>query len=108
MKNTSPIHFVGSNLISAKIICILFLLSNFSLDIRRLKFTLQNIVKLKANIDNPAFDCVFNPQYENLYNNNKKCIESICFRIQKHIDDSSKPIDIIKPLKNPILKTTKT
>ena len=25
------------------------------------------MVKLKANIDNPVFDCVFNPQYENLY-----------------------------------------
>ena len=35
------------------------------LDLRRLKLTLQYIVKLKAKIDNPAFDCVFNPQYEN-------------------------------------------
>ena len=29
------------------------------LDISRLKLALQNIVKLKANTDNPAFDCVF-------------------------------------------------
>ena len=43
-----------------------------SLDLRRLKLTLQYIVKLKANIDNPAFDCVFNPQYEHLYDKNKK------------------------------------
>ena len=43
-----------------------------SLDLRRLKLTLQYIVKLKANIDNPAFDRVFNPQYENLYDKNKK------------------------------------
>ena len=37
------------------------------LDLRRFKLTLQYIVKLKANIDNPASDCVLNPQYENLY-----------------------------------------
>ena len=43
------------------------------LDHRRLKLTLQYIVKLKANIDNPAFDCVFHPQFENLYDKNKKC-----------------------------------
>ena len=34
------------------------------LDLRRLKLTLQYNVKLKANIDNHAFDCVLNPQYE--------------------------------------------
>lgn len=28
-------------------------------DLRRLKLTLQCIVKLKANLDNPAFDFVF-------------------------------------------------
>ena len=58
---------------------------------------LQYIVKLKANIDKPAFDCVFNPQYEDLYDKNKKCIKSIGFRIQKHIDDSNIFLDIIKP-----------
>ena len=31
------------------------------LDLRRLKLTLQYIVKLKANIDNPAYNCVFHP-----------------------------------------------
>ena len=29
------------------------------LDLRRLKLTMQYTVRLKANIDNPAFDCVF-------------------------------------------------
>ena len=70
MKNTSLIHFVGASLISAKVNYILFLLSTFSLDLRRLKLTLQYIVELKANIDNPAFDCVFNPLFKNLYDKN--------------------------------------
>ena len=55
-------------------------------------------MKLKANIDNPTFDCVFNSQCENLYDKNKKCIKTIDFRIQKHIDDSNIPFDIIKPV----------
>ena len=68
------------------------------LDLRRLKLKLQYIVKLKANIDNPAYDYVFNPQYENLYDKIKKCIKSIGFKIQKHIDDSNIHLDIIKPV----------
>ena len=32
-----------------------------SLDLRRLKLTLQCIIKLIANIDNPAYNCVFHP-----------------------------------------------
>ena len=41
------------------------------LDFCRLKLTLQYIVKLKANIDNPVFNCVFHSQY----NFCKKCIK---------------------------------
>ena len=63
-------------------------------NLRRLKLSLQYIVKLKANIDNPAFDCVFHPQYEHLYDKNNKCIKSIGFRIQKHIEDLNSPLDI--------------
>ena len=48
-------------------------------------------MKLKANIDNPALNCVFHPQFENSCDKNKKCIESIVLRIQKHIDDSKIP-----------------
>ena len=53
------------------------------------------IVKLKANIENPAFDGVFYSQYEHLYD---KCIKSIGFLIQKHIEDSNLPLNIIKPV----------
>ena len=67
-----------------------------SLHLGRLKISLQNIVKLKANIDNPAFDRVFHPPFENVYDGNQKCIKSIGLRIQKHIDDFSIPLDIVK------------
>ena len=39
-----------------------------SLDLRRPNLTLQHIVKLKANIGNPAFDCVFHPQLKTILN----------------------------------------
>ena len=42
------------------------------LDLRRLKLTHQCIIKLKAIIDNSAFDCAFNSQFVNLYDKNKK------------------------------------
>ena len=58
------------------------------LDLRRLKLTLQYIVKLKANIDNPAYNCVFHPLCESLHDKNKKCIKSIRFGVQKHVEDS--------------------
>ena len=50
------------------------------LDLHILKLSLQYIVKLKARIPNPAFDCVFHQQFEN-YDKNKACIKSIGFRI---------------------------
>ena len=36
------------------------------LDLRLNKPAQQYIVKLKADIDNPTFDCVFQPQYKHL------------------------------------------
>ena len=50
----------------------LYFEANEPLDLRRFKITLQFIVKLKANIDNPAFDYVFHKQFENLCDRNKK------------------------------------
>ena len=74
----------------------------------RLKLTMQYIVKLKANIDNPAY---FSSTIWNLYDKSKTCIKSIGFRIQKYMDDSNIPLGIIKPVshsKIPPWKTTKT
>jgi hypothetical protein len=67
------------------------------LDLRRIKLLLQYIVKLKTNPGNPAFDCVFNPQLEDLYDKNKNAIKSIGLRVKKHLYDSSLNLDIAKP-----------
>ena len=55
-------------------------------------------MKLKANIDNIAFDCVFQPHFVNLYDKNKTYIKSIALRIQKQIDNSNTILDIVKPV----------
>ena len=52
------------------------------LDLRRLKLKLQYIVKLKANIDNPAYDYVFNPQYENLYDKIKNVLNQLAIKFK--------------------------
>ena len=46
------------------------------LEIRRDKLALWYILKLKANPENPAYDIVFNPKYQNLYANKGSATES--------------------------------
>ena len=55
-------------------------------------------VRLLTARNNPAFACVFHPQYENLYDKNNYCIKSICFKILNHYDDFNVPLDIVKPV----------
>jgi hypothetical protein len=45
--------------------------------IRRQNLLLQYNVKLKTNPDNPAFDCVFDQQLEDMYDKNKNTIKPI-------------------------------
>ena len=69
------------------------------LDLRRLKLTLQYIVNLKQIlITQPIIaSCI---HFMSLYDNNKMCIKSIGFRVQKHVEDSNFPLDIIHPFNN--------
>ena len=67
------------------------------LDLRRIKLLLQYIVKLKANSNNPAFRCVFHPQFEELYDKNKNCIKAIGLRAKKHLLESNIPLGVVQP-----------
>ena len=46
-----------------------------SLENRRIKFGMQYATKLKAYPSNPAHDCVFNPLYENVYDEQPNTIQ---------------------------------
>ena len=53
-----------------------------SLELRREKLSLQYAVKLKSNSKNPAYDAVFNPSFQNLYDLKPKAIRPFGLRIQ--------------------------
>ena len=46
-----------------------------SLENRRIKFGMQYATKLKAHPLNPAYDSVFNPLYENVYDKHVNTIQ---------------------------------
>ena len=58
------------------------------LEIRREKLALQYTMKLKANPENPAYDVVFNPKYQNLYANQDSATDSFLIYCKKLLKES--------------------
>lgn len=56
-----------------------------SLSNRRLKLGLQYAVKLKAYSDNPAYSCVFNPIYEDIFAKHENKIPPLGIRLKPHL-----------------------
>ncbi|MES9994020.1 MAG: reverse transcriptase domain-containing protein, partial [Candidatus Thiodiazotropha sp.] len=73
-----------------------------SLYVRREKLSLQYVTKLAANPQNPAYDCVFNPRYEILYNNKPRSIKSLGLRIKPLLDNSHIDIKNIQKFSLPV------
>ena len=67
------------------------------LDIRRLKLAMQYAVKLKSNPCNPAFDVVFHPKCEPLYEGTTH-IRPFGLRYKQHLQDMSANLDSIMPV----------
>ena len=65
------------------------------LEHRRLKLSLQYVTKLKSTPSNPAFNCVFRPEYENKYLRNTKVISPLGIRIKDHLQGCNILIDEI-------------
>ena len=69
------------------------------LEHRRIKLSLQYVTKLKSTPSNPAFDCVFRPEYEPKYLRNTKVISPLGIRIRdltgKHVFDGSDASGVI-------------
>ena len=53
-----------------------------SLENRRIKLGMQYATKLKAQSSNPAHGCVFNPQYENVYDKQPNTIQPFGLRVK--------------------------
>ena len=58
-----------------------------SLQNRRLKLSLQYAVKLRTNPSNPAYKCVFSPEFERLYEARPSYIRPLGLRIKPHLAD---------------------
>ena len=65
------------------------------LEHRRIILSLQYVTKLKSTPSNPAFNCVFRPEYENKYLRNTKVISPLGIRIKDHLQSCNILIDEI-------------
>ena len=54
------------------------------LEQRRIKLYLQYITKLKSTPSNPAYECIFRPNYEHKYLTNTKVTAPLGIRMKEH------------------------
>jgi hypothetical protein len=69
-----------------------------SLENRRIKLGLQYVTKLKTYPSNPAYDCVFNPLYENVYDKQPNTIQPFGPPVKLHFENSDINVDNIAPI----------
>ena len=72
-----------------------------SLANRRIKLGLQYATKLKAHPDNPAYSCVFNPQYEHIFEKHVNKIPPFGIRIKPHLQALNIDLDTIASVEVP-------
>ena len=65
------------------------------LEQRRINLSLQYNTKLKSTPSNPAYNCVFNPKYEQKYSRNTKTIAPLGIRMKPHLEDCDINLDQI-------------
>jgi len=65
---------------------------------RRVNLGKQYATKLKAYPSNPAYDCVFNPLFENVYDKQLNTIQPIGLRVKSHIENSYIILDDTAPI----------
>ena len=69
-----------------------------SLENRRVKLGLQYAVKLKAYPSNPAYDCVFNPFYEHIFEKHQNKIPPFGIRIKSHLQALNVDLNTVAPV----------
>jgi ribonuclease HI len=63
------------------------------LSLRRDKLALQYILKLKSNPKNPAYGCVFKPNFKTLFEAKPNAIPTLGLRLAQHIQDCGINLD---------------
>ena len=69
-----------------------------SLENRCIKLGLQYATKLRAYPSNPAYNCVFDPMYENIFEKHPNKIPSFGIRMKPHIEALDIDLDTIAPV----------
>ena len=72
-----------------------------SLYLRREQLALNYACKVKANPNNPANDCLFDPKYETLYERKPKAIKPIGIRLKTSIEDAELELNTVREQKVP-------
>ena len=72
-----------------------------SLSNRRIKLGLQYATKLKAHPDNPAYSCVFNPPYEQIFEKHVNKIPPFGIRIKPHLQALNIDLETIASVEVP-------
>jgi len=71
------------------------------LHLRREKLALQYALKLKANPSNPTFQCVFEPEHENLFKLQKKAIPTFGLRMKDSLEELDANLDLVAKIEEP-------
>ena len=66
-----------------------------SLTNRRLKLSLNYILKLKSLPENPAYSCVFEPQNTKLFEESESKVPPLCIRILPHLEKSKLNLNLV-------------
>jgi hypothetical protein len=64
----------------------------------RIELGVQYVTKLKSYLSNPAYDCVFNPLYEKVYDKQPNTIQPFGLRVKLHFENSDINVDNIAPI----------
>ena len=65
----------------------LYVLANeTSLELRRIKLSMQYVTKLSASSSNPAYDCVFHPDFQDIYYLKPNAIRPLGLRMKPHLE----------------------
>ena len=65
------------------------------------KLCIQYALKLRSNLDNPAYDVVFNPQFYDLYDKKPSAIRSFGHRVEEDLSAACPQLDLIQTVSLP-------
>ena len=66
-----------------------------SLTTRRLKLSLNYVLKLKSLPESPAYSCVFEPQNTKLFEESESKVPPLCIRILPHLEKSKLNLHLV-------------